>query len=285
MGILKTVPALLLLGVLMTQPTVNDLALDLPNAVQGVEEPPVVMRIGVVVDIVEADNITVKVSGSTALLIASYLFPQYRPMLGDRVVIYRQDSQWFVVGTMSGPINSVAPNASFEEGAIGATPTGWTFTVTSSSAGSPTFTKPATTQPLMGNSVGRFSLSPTGTGAGGGTLVSTAVQASEGEAWTAGLFIRIVDLAGPNSLGISTLIRFLDSGGVSLGTFSMNAFTNFTSTTADYLLIRPDTTTLRAVAPPNTASVRMEVDMLAIIADSSTLVDADLDVMLLRRVS
>lgn len=269
----------------MTQPTVNDLALDLPNAVQGVEESPVVMRIGVVFDIVEADNITVKVSGSTALLIASYLFPQYRPMLGDRVVIYRQDSQWFVVGTMSGPINSVAPNPSFEEGSIGATPTGWTFTVTSSSAGSPTFTKPATTQPLMGSAVGRFSLSPTGLGAGGGTLVSTEVQASEGEAWTAGLFIRVIDLAGPNSLGVSTLIRFLDSGGVSLGTFSMNAFTNFTSTTGDYFLIRPDTTTLRATAPPNTASVRMEVDMLALIADASTLVDADLDVMLLRRVS
>lgn len=277
--------ALICTGVLVTQPTVNDLDLDLPAATQGVPGSPVVMRIGVVVSLVEADNITVRISGSPVLVTASYLFPQYRPMLGDRVVVYRQDSQWFVVGTMSGPINSLLANPSFEIGAIGALPTSWTFTVTSSSAGVPTFTKPATTQPLMGDAVGRFSVSPTGTGASGGTLISTSVATTEGQNWTGGFFLRIIDLTGPNSMGVSVLARFLDASGVSISAVGLNAFTNFTSTLPDYFLVRPDPTSTQVTAPPGSASVRLEVDFLALIADSSTLVDVDVDGMILRRVS
>lgn len=277
--------AFFLMGVTVTQPTANDLGLDLPMAVQGVEEPPVVMRVGVVINLVESDNITVRISGSPVLVTASYLFPQYRPMLGDRVVVYRQDSQWFVIGTMSGPINSLLFNPSFEDGAIGVIPTGWTFTVTASSAGVPTFVKPATTQPLMGNAVGRFSVSPTGTGSSAGTLTSTTVAAAEGQNWTGGLFIRVIDLTGPNSLGISVLARFLDAGGVSISAVGLNAFTNFTSTLPDYFLIRPDPTSVQVTAPAGTAFVRLEVDFLALIASSATLVDVDVDGMILRRVS
>ena len=137
--LIAALTSLAFLGVLMTQPTVNDLNLDLPAATQGVPESPVVMRIGVVADIVEADNITVRISGSPVLVRASYLFPSYEPLLGDRVVVYRQDGQWFVLGTMSGPINSAAPNASFEEGTLGGgiPPTSWSVTVISSVAGTP----------------------------------------------------------------------------------------------------------------------------------------------------
>lgn len=124
--LIAALTALTCLGVLVTQPTVNDLNLDLPAATQGVPESPVVMRIGVVTDIVEADNITVQISGSPVLVTASYLWPQYQPVPGDRVVVYRQDSQWFVVGTMSGPNNTALLNPGFELGNVGSAPTNWT---------------------------------------------------------------------------------------------------------------------------------------------------------------
>ncbi len=186
--IVATVLAALALGIIMTQPTPNDGDLDLPSAIQGVEEPPVVMRIGVVVDIVEADNITVQISGAPTLVQASYLFPAYQPLLGDRVVVYRQDSQWLVAGTMSGPINTTILNPSFESGVIGSTPTNWTLSVVSSAGGVPTFTQQLNAD-IAGKRIARFTVVSAAAGTSSADVFSSLAPARPSQRWTHGFYL------------------------------------------------------------------------------------------------
>lgn len=151
----KLIAAAILTGgaLLVTMPF--ELEQSMPGAVINSQESPTLIRTGVVTEVVEADNIVVRVSGSNVLVQASYLWPQYEPLMGDRVYITKQDAQWFVHGTMAGPLNSLANNASFEEGTVGATPTDWSATVVASPAGVPTFHKEFATS-VAGNYIGTF---------------------------------------------------------------------------------------------------------------------------------
>lgn len=252
----------------MTQPTPNDLELNLPNAVQGVEESPVIMRVGTVVDIVESDNITVAISGSPVLVTASYLFPQYLPILGDRVVVLHQNAQWFVQGTMSGPINSVVPNASFEDGVVGALPTNWTLTITSSAAGVPTFTKvPSVQDGMTGNYMADFGVdSNAGGGLSEAEALSTPVPAIPGSRWTAAYYLTkayidnnsVTFASGGQVSFLDLYIQFLDGGGALVSETMVNTISLNTDSPAR-LYRRPGTTTPFVTAPVGTVQVRLRL--------------------------
>jgi len=258
------------LGVPMTQPqpTPNDLDLGLPAAVQGVVESPVVMRIGTVADITEAQNITVKISGSPTLVQASYLFPQYEPLLGDRVVVYRQDSQWFVMGTMSGPINTVLPNPSFEEGVDGALPPGWSLNITGAAAGNPVFIKTVASQYAMtGTAVGNFGLDSVAGGTSSAEVFSTSIPATPGSLWTLAYFItyarvdqsNVNNSSGGRASFVDMTIQFLDSGGVVLATEIRNV-TLINGDEHSILYRRPGSAGLASIAPAGTAFVRFRLN-------------------------
>lgn len=269
----------------MTQPTPNNLDLNLPNAVQGVPESPVVMRTGVVDAITEADNITVKISGSPVLVTASYLFPEYLPLLGDRVVVLRQDSQWFVVGTMAGPINSEILNPSFENGAIGATPTNWTFTVTLNAAGNPTGTKSNPLNPIDGLSVALVQLLViTGVGTSEGILRSSAVPASPGENWTASTFFR-TGVSDNNIVAGLLNIEWYDGGGtlISSDLIGGEAFNSVTP----WFYMRPAPATPYATAPAGTVTVRVALTTQILIVNAAPLLTplAEYDRVVLRRIA
>lgn len=264
--IVGTAATLFLLGAMLTQPTPNDLDLDLPMAIQGVEEPPVVMRIGIVADIVEADNITVRISGSPVLVQASYLFPIYQPVLGDRVVVHRQDGQWFVLGTMSGPINSVVPNPSFELGVVGSTPTSWTLNIISNAAGNPTFTKvPGGQGSVSGQFVADFGIDSVPGGFSEADVFSSTVAAAEGEQWTCAYFLTgafvDTDSVFLSSNGEPSFLdfhlQFLDSGGVIISDTVMNSIAINTDVVGRQYR-RPLLGAQSVTAPPNTTAVRVK---------------------------
>lgn len=211
--------ALAILGTNMTMP--NPLQQDAPLAgqisVQG--ESPVVARIGEVTAIAESDTITVRISGSDVLITASYLFPAYEPVLGDYVYVTKQDSQWFILGTMSGPIISAIPNPSFELGTTGTTPDSWTTTVIASPAGVPTFTKEISARPIAGAFQGMIRNQSAGVA---GTSIldifSTPVAAVEGQRWTMSFFLAyaIINVNGAlvsqsGNTQVQVFIQFLDA--------------------------------------------------------------------------
>lgn len=294
--IIGSLATLCLLGAMLTQPTANDLNLDLPMAVQGVEESPMVMRIGVVADLIEADNITVRISGAPTLVNASYLFPQYEPILGDRVVVQRQDAQWFVLGTMSGPINSLAPNASFELGTLGGgvPPTDWTVTNISTPAGAAAGMEkslPPAFVSQRGTYVAAFGCASGGTA---GTAVfdafSMPVQAAEGQGWIAAITILDARIDQSFATGISqggatsgtVFVDFRNAVGTTLSSTQMvNIF--YTADDKATHLLRP-APGLVALAPAGTAAAvfRMRWSMQMHI-NSNTQVFAD--DAILRRVS
>lgn len=286
--ILALVTTAVFLGATLTQPTANDLNLDLPAAIQGVEEPPVVMRIGVVTDIVEADNITVRISGSPVLVTASYLFPQYAPIQGDRVVVYRQDSQWFVVGTMSGPNNTALLNPGFELGNVGSAPTNWTVGGGSTTAGVPTLTKQPANNPVDGNFVAEAHLPIIGPGTSFLSLTSARVPVSPGERWTGGFFWKSEAFFG-NYISVQWGIGWYDSTGAAV---SFDFFGDFlTNSITQWYLQRPDTIGLlnpSYVAPAGAVSASLEIAIsFEVPAATPVIIDSylRLDRMILRRVS
>lgn len=281
--VVSALTALVILGVSVTTPTFNSAALDLPAAIADVPESPVIARIGVVSEIVESDNITVKISGSNVLVRASYLFPQYQPVLGDRVWVAKQDAQWVVMGTLSGPINSLLANPSFEQGTVGSVPTDWTFTNGSVAGGTPTFRKQPGTNPLMGSYVGHLSLTPTGVAQSDSTIVSAQVPAAPNELFTGGVSIYIIDLTGPNRMLFSTLVRFYDGAGVSISAVSLGSVFNFSSTIG-WTFLRPYSTSISAIAPAGTVFAALEIQVLFTVASTATLFDAYLDGAILRKV-
>ncbi|GAA1628734.1 hypothetical protein [Catellatospora bangladeshensis] len=278
----------------MTYPTADDLGLDLPMAVQSVPESSMVMRVGTVANIVEADDITVRISGSPALVRASYLFPLYQPVLGDRVVVQRQDSQWFVLGTMSGPINSALPNPTFEEGTAGSTPSGWSIVPVSAATGPITFTKVTTSltgsayqEAISGSYVG--SLLYTNNGSSGVSIsdvFSSSTPTAEGEAWTFACWIAGGIIANNASAKIEFYVQWLDTGGALLSETNVITAPFISQVIAPAFLRMKTADALAVQAPANAASVRIRINALFSMSPGSAGLGSsvDLDYMIVRRV-
>lgn len=226
----KIISLVLAAGMLVAMTMPLSLANEIPGAVVDSGTSPLVARIGVVTEVKEAENITVKISGSNVLVQASYLFPQYQPLLGDRVYVTRQDAQWFVLGTMAGPINSVLANASFEEGTVGATPDDWSITVISAVGGVPTFTKvPNGSTGISGAFQADFGVDSVVAGLSSADVFSAYQNAMPGTRWTAGYHLVQAFIDNDNTTfvgggGFSSLevfIQFWDAA-VMLSETSMN---------------------------------------------------------------
>lgn len=272
----------LTLGAAMTMPL--QVALELPGAIVEGTPPQLGYRVGTVTNVVESNNVTVAISGSPVLVTASYLFPQYQPMLGDRVYVVKQDGQWFVLGGMAGEVNSLAANSSFEDGTVGSIPTNWGAVNPAVAAGVPTTTKQLSTSPLSGAHVLRLALNTTANATSSTTINSSVVSAQPLQVWTGGVYVRFTDHVAPNQVFMSTGVRFYDNALVSLGLFSLVAIQSFTSTTG-WTLLRPDSTSLSAIAPANTAWVSLEIDVSYVISNLNFDVRGELDNAMLRRVS
>lgn len=190
---------------------------NLPEASAGLTESSAVVRVGQVATVASADVITVRISGSNVLVPASYLFPSYEPLLGDIVMIVKQDAQWFVMGTMSGPINSLLMNPTFEEGALGVSPPDWTLNVLTTGAGTPTFTTEENVlSSLSGRNSALFECLNGGAGAGNSTadVYSSGIPADEAQLWTGAYYLMASFMTGASNLAILELyIQFLDASG------------------------------------------------------------------------
>lgn len=265
MNIKKIISAVLILGVLVTTPTFNSADLDLPAAITDAPTSSVIARIGKVVGIVESDNITVAISGSPTLVNASYLFPQYQPVLGDRVYVAKQDAQWMVLGTLSGEINTSVPNPSFELGTTGATPTDWTVTPVVTTAGTPTFRKEQFAS-IAGQHTGTFRNSSAGVAGNSSVDVfSAAVPTVPDTNWTLAYYITYAvpdinaSLAPQGGfMDLTGYIQFLDATSALISE-TQATYTPMYSPTSASLYVRTITSSfgLSAQAPAGTAFVRI----------------------------
>lgn len=234
------------------------------GAVVDSRESPTVMRIGVVTEIIEGSQITVKISGSEILINCSYLFFQYFPLLGDRVILLKQDSQWICIGEMSGNIgsNTPLPNSSFENGDIGAMPDNWSIVVISSGAGVPSFlvASPSSVN-ISGSKVADFGTDSIAAGLSVADVYSSTVPATPGSKWTGAYYMTraFVNTSPPLFSDLEMWIQFLDNVGALVSESLINAF----SLAADSLAPvyrRLNLTSFPAGfvgAPPNTESVRI----------------------------
>lgn len=230
---------------------------NLGQAVTDLGESSVVMRIGTVAKIEEASNITVKISGTDVLVEASYAFPQYQPLLGDLVIVNRQDAQWFVLGTMSGPNNSVALNPSFEEGPGSGDPDDWNSINDTVTAGVPTTDHAFSTFALDGTGYVVVQMIPTGLGASVTRLVSQRVPADPGSQWTGAAFSWVVAAGSNTSVSAEVLIRFLDSAGLTLAVTTISV-ANSNARQQNWFYNRT-TFDPSVTAPDDTESVRLEL--------------------------
>jgi hypothetical protein len=290
----KIISAVTIIGVLMTTPNIpteNSGNLELPEAIQGVPVSSQVARIGRVVDIVEATSITVEISGSPTLVNASYLFPQYQPLLGDYVYISKQDAQWAVLGTLSGDINSLALNPSFELGDDATTPANWSFTPSSIVAGTPTFRK-ETGLGVHGNHIGIFRNASAGVaGTSSGTATSTLVPAAEGQKWALGFWVTFATpdvnaalaVQGGN-IQITATVQFFDEDGVFISGVDTN-FLPIYSAMVNPLFVRTfilaDSSSY-VVAPVGTASARARI-FVSFVMHVNSASEVGIDYVLLRR--
>lgn len=261
-----------IIGVLlMTTPNIpveNSGDLALPEAIQGVPVSSVVARIGRVVAIDEATSITVEISGSPTLVNASYLFPQYQPLLGDFVYITKQDAQWAVLGTLSGDINSLIPNPSFEIGEDSITPADWSFTPSAVVAGTPTFRK-ETGLGIHGNHIGIFRNSSAGVaGTSSGTATSALVPAEPGQKWALGLWVTLavpdvnasLEAQGGN-IQVTTTIQFFSADSVFISGTDTNFLPIYSGLVNPIFLrtfILADSSSY-VIAPPGTAFARVRI--------------------------
>jgi hypothetical protein len=253
-------------GAAMTMP--NPELQSLPGQISMQGESPVVARIGEVTDIAESDNITVRISGTNVLVTASYLFPAYSPLLGDLVYVTKQDAQWFVVGTMSGPINTVLDNPGFEQGTIGTTPDNWSTTIVASPAGIPTFTKEVAANPVSGRFQGMIRNQSAGVA---GTSVidifSNAKTADDGQRWATSYFLvyAVINVnAGlvvqSGNTQVQTFIQWLDGGGALISessTYVLYLGSNLVTPT--YIRTVSTTNDAYVTAPAGTSFARMKI--------------------------
>ena len=261
----KIISTVLVAGILVSMTMPLSLANELPGAVVDSGTSSVVARIGVVTEVKEADNITVKISGSDVLVRASYLFPQYQPLLGDRVYVTRQDAQWFVLGTMAGPINSVLANPSFEEGTLGATPDDWSITVVSAAGGAPTFTKVQNgSTGISGSFLADFGVDSVVAGTSSADVFSAFQNAAPNTRWTAGYHLvqtfidndNVTFTGGGGFSSMEMFIQFWD-GGAMLAETSMNFMgMNYDLPVPTY---RRATAPQFTVSPAGTTRVRLRI--------------------------
>ncbi len=199
------------------------------GAVVASRESPTVMRIGVVTQLIEGSQITVRISGSNILVNCSYLFGVYFPLLGDRVVVLKQDSQWFCIGQMTGDIgsNNLLPNSSFEDGIVGAMPDGWTINVISSGAGVPTFlvASPGSVN-ISGKNRVDFGTDSVGAGQSIADVFSPVVPATPDTRWTAAYYLTnaFIVTSPPLFTDLGFWIQFLDAGGAVIVEYELNGF-------------------------------------------------------------
>lgn len=235
------------------------------GSVVGQQDSPAIMRIGVVAEIIEGTQITVRISGSEVLVDCSYLFGQYYPLLGDRVVVFKQDSQWFCIGEMSGAIDSNNPlfNSSFEDGLVATTPTGWTLVVSTSGGGVPTFWVSGSLSPenVSGKQMVDFGTDSVGAGSSTADAYSTTVAALPDSKWTGAYYLPAVmmNTIPPLFSQLQMYIQFLDSTSTLVVEYQINTFT-----VSSYLLgpiyrrlSLPAFPVGYVVAPPGTTSVRV----------------------------
>lgn len=217
--------------------TVDPLLDTVPGAVVASQESPTVMRIGVVTEIIEGSQITIRISGSEVLVDCSYLFGIYYPLLGDRVVVFKQDSQWFCIGTMSGAIDSNNPlfNSSFEAGTVAVIPDGWTLTVVTSGGGVPTFLVSGSLIPenVSGKQMVEFGTTSVGAGSSTADAYSTSIPTTVGTKWTGAYYLPAVmmNTVPPLFSQLKMYIQFLDNTATLITEFEINSFT-----VASYLL-------------------------------------------------
>lgn len=260
-----SVLSLLIIGATMTMP--ESLIKTLPGQITQAQEDSALSRTGIVTSVIEANNIIVRVSGSDALVSASYLFPAYEPLLGDIVYIVKQDSQWFVTGTMSGTINSLVANPSFEQGTAGTTPDFWTTQVVASVAGVPTFRKEFASA-ISGTAIGIFRNSSAGVaGTSSINIFSTTTPGQPGTSWALGYFLTyavpdvnaaLVPQGG--FMDVQGFIQFLDGGGALISEASAN-YTPIYSSFISPVYLRTFTLTgqTSVTAPGGTESVRIRI--------------------------
>jgi hypothetical protein len=234
----------------------------LPGAVVAQQESSTVLRIGVVAAIIEGSQITVRISGSEVLLDCSYLFYQYFPLLGDRVIVLKQDSQWICLGQMSGPIgsNNLLFNPSFELGTIGALPSGWTITPGLVGAGVPTFTAAGGLN-ISGVQTADFGTDSVGAGVSSADVFSAPVSAVPGSKWTGGYFLMqaFVGSIYPMFHDLDMHIQFLDGAGALIIDHEINHL-SVGADVAGTLYRRLSLTAFPdgfVVAPAGTSSVRV----------------------------
>lgn len=270
---------LLAMAVPVTSPTPNNSLLDLPGAIQNVPISPVVMRIGIVTDIIEADTITVQISGSDVLVPAAYQFPQYLPVVGDRVVVYKQDAQWFAISGMSGIVNSQIENPSFEIGTEGAVPDGWTFATTILINGTLNAQSTKTTQAVDGLWSCLFRAVFTASGIVEGELTSSALAVNPGDRVVASLYAKDRTPTGV----ITNLLPFVDWYDASNALILSEQFTAYLgdNNLNSWTLVRPDqsfgTAYPVATAPPGavTASLRIVAGFSSTVGATSAAVWID----------
>ena len=278
-----------LLGASMTMP--DSLEQTLPGQITQTEGSDFVARIGRVVSITEATNITVEISGSPTLVTASYLFPAYQPLIGDLVYVTKQDAQWFVLGTMSGPLNTLVANPSFEIGTINTTPTSWSISSVSTTAGTLIFIKQILTA-VSGDFIGIIRNSSAGVaGTSSSDIFSTPTAASVGQRWAVGFFvtyavpdINVALVPQGGFMDLSTFIQFLNADGVLISEELANYTPIYSAVLAPYYA-RTFTTgnQVFVLAPPDTAfaRIRMRVTMTMHVNSAS---EIGLDAVLLRYV-
>lgn len=234
-----SVAILAIAGATMTMP--DPINQGLPGQITQKDTSSVLARIGVVTEVVEANNIIVNISGSDVLVSASYLFPAYEPLLGDIVYVTKQDAQWFVLGTMSGTINSLVQNPSFEEGTVSTTPDNWTTQVVSSTAGVPTFRKESAGA-ISGKYVGTFRNASAGVaGTSSLNVFSSSTPADEGTRWALGYFLTyaVPDINASLTpqggfMDVEGYIQFLDGGGALISETSANYLPIYSSFITPY---------------------------------------------------
>lgn len=291
----KIISSVTIIGVLlMTTPNIpveNSGELALPEAIQGVPVSSVVARIGRVVAIDEATSITVEISGSPTLVNASYLFPQYQPLLGDFVYITKQDAQWAVLGTLSGDINSLILNPSFELGDDAITPLNWSFTPSAVVAGVPTFHK-ETGLGIHGNHIGIFRNSSAGVaGTSSGAATSVLVPAAEGQKWALGLWVTFatpdvnaaLETQGGN-IQITTTIQFFNEDNVFISGIDTNFLPIYSGLVNPVFLrtfILADSSSY-VVAPAGTAYARVRI-FVSFSMHINSASELGIDYVLLRR--
>lgn len=234
---------------------------ELSSAVVDTRVEPTVTRIGVVAAVVEADTITVRISGSDVLVPAAYLFPQYLPLLGDRVVVQRQGASWWVQGTLSGPINTALFNPSFELNAPGVAPDGWTLQIISSGAGVPSALTYAGFA-LSGSRSVDFGVDSVLAGNSEANLYSTPVPATPESKWTAAFYVSVFTEPSQNDFSdLDLYIQFLDASSTLVSETAVQG----ASFSVDQILpvyFRLNTNTIPAgyvLCPPTASQARMRI--------------------------